>query len=89
MRTATVRARIEPDLKIQAEHIFKKLGLLPSDAIRLLYHRTILSRGIPFEMKIPNRETLSAVDELRSKVKHKSYSSARKVIESLEADKSS
>ncbi|MFZ2653759.1 MAG: type II toxin-antitoxin system RelB/DinJ family antitoxin [Victivallales bacterium] len=86
MRTATVRARIEPDLKEQAEHIFKKLGLLPSDAIRLLYHRTILSRGIPFEMKIPNRETLAAIAELRSKAVHKSFSSARKAFESLEND---
>jgi hypothetical protein len=40
-------------------------------------------------LKNYNRETLAAVAELRSKVKHKSYSSARKVIESLEADKSS
>jgi len=86
MRTATVRARIEPNLKEQAEHIFKTLGLIPAEAIRLFYHRTILTRGIPFEMKIPNSETLAAVRELRSKGKHKGYSSARKVMVSLEND---
>ncbi|HCE44708.1 MAG TPA: type II toxin-antitoxin system antitoxin, RelB/DinJ family [Lentisphaeria bacterium] len=86
MRSATVRARIEPDLKNQAEHIFKALGILPAEAIRLFYHQSVLSRGIPFKLQIPNEKTLAAVAELDSKKKHKRFHSVKKVLESLEND---
>ncbi len=56
-KTATVRARIEPELKDKAEHVFRKLGLTATQAIRLFYKQVQLRDGLPFEVAIPNEIT--------------------------------
>jgi DNA-damage-inducible protein J len=54
-KTAMIRARIDPDLKVKAETILGNLGLNASDAIRLFYTQIMLSDGLPFDVRIPNR----------------------------------
>lgn len=61
--TATVYARIEPELKTDVEGILSQLGLTPSAVIQMLYSQIKLTRGIPFEIKLPSRKPLS-LDEL-------------------------
>jgi len=56
-KTSTIRARIEPDLKNKAEHIFKQLGLTTTQAITLFYKQVELNKGLPFNIAIPNKET--------------------------------
>ena len=56
-KTATIRARVEPDLKNTAEHIFNKLGLTTTQAITLFYKQVELRNGLPFEITIPNTTT--------------------------------
>ena len=65
-KTKTVRARVEPKLKRGAEAGFKKIGLKPSEAVTLFYKRVELTRGIPFEMRIPNKETRRAIAQARA-----------------------
>ncbi len=86
MRTSVVRARIEPDLKLQAENIFKAIGISHTDAIRLFYRQSVIRRGIPFKLKVPNAITLSAVKELEGKKLPRKFSSVKKAFESLEND---
>ena len=62
---ATVRARVDSDLKQEAEAIFKKLGLNTSQAIVMFLNMVKLQNGIPFDMKIPNKETLKAMQEAK------------------------
>ncbi|MBD2395634.1 type II toxin-antitoxin system RelB/DinJ family antitoxin [Cyanobacterium aponinum FACHB-4101] len=62
-KTATVRARIEPDLKIRVEHIFQKLGLSTTEAINLFYKQVELQQGLPFEVKIPNEITQKTLEK--------------------------
>lgn len=64
-KTATVRARIDPDLKAKAEAILKRIGLSASGAVRLYYARVILDDGIPLDMHIPNATTRRAMRNLR------------------------
>lgn len=52
-KTANLYARIEPDVKEQAESILSTLGIPVSNAINMFYKQIILQRGIPFEMKLP------------------------------------
>ena len=52
-KTANLYARIEPDVKEQAESILSALGIPVSNAINMFYKQIILQRGIPFEMKLP------------------------------------
>ena len=47
-KTATVRARAEPDLKAAAESVLSELGLTPTQAITLFYREIVRERGIPF-----------------------------------------
>ena len=54
-KSANLYARIEPDVKEQAEGILASLGIPVSNAINMYYKQIILHRGIPFEVKLPNR----------------------------------
>ena len=56
-KTATVRARIEPDLKNDVEKLFKTLGLSTTEAINLFYRQVKLKKGLPFNIVIPNKTT--------------------------------
>jgi len=56
-KSATVRARIEPHLKREAEGMLDKLGLSATQAITLFYRQIILRKGLPFNVVIPNATT--------------------------------
>jgi DNA-damage-inducible protein J len=64
-KTSSIRARIEPNLKGKAEHIFQQLGLTTTQAITLFYKQVELKKGLPFDVAIPNkitRKTFSDTD---------------------------
>lgn len=65
-KTEMIRARVEPELKYQAEEVFSKIGLSPTEAITLFYAQVTLHRGLPFAVKIPNAETIEALRQARS-----------------------
>lgn len=52
-KTSNLYARIEPEVKEQAETILSALGIPVSCAINMFYKQIILQRGIPFEIKLP------------------------------------
>ena len=56
-KSSTIRARIEPDLKEKADHIFRKLGLTTTQAITLFYKQVELRKGLPFDVAIPSETT--------------------------------
>jgi DNA-damage-inducible protein J len=58
-KTATARARIEPEIKDEAERILEECGLSASEAIGLFYRQVILRHGIPFPVQNFNEETRS------------------------------
>ena len=60
-KTDMIRARVEPDLKREAEAVFSWLGLSATEAIRLFYKQVTLQHGLPFAVKIPNAETREAL----------------------------
>ncbi|WP_373245544.1 type II toxin-antitoxin system RelB/DinJ family antitoxin [Lacrimispora indolis] len=55
-RTANIFARVEPDLKEQAEQVLNQLGIPMSNAVGMFLKQIVLQRGIPFEMKLPAYE---------------------------------
>lgn len=74
MKTTTVRARIEPDLKYEVENVLAALGLSFSEAIELFLRQVKLNRGIPFDIRIPNKVTLKTfhdTDKGKNLVRHK------------------
>lgn len=61
-KTANLYARIEPDVKEQAENILSALGIPASNAINMFYKQIILNRGLPFEVKLPAAKPLNLAE---------------------------
>ena len=53
-KSANLYARIEPEVKEQAEAILNALGISASNAITMFYKQIILRKGLPFEVKLPD-----------------------------------
>lgn len=64
-KDATFSARIDGDLKQHGDKIFHSLGVKPSQALSIFYSQVVMHGGFPFEVKIPNEETLEAMREIR------------------------
>ncbi|WP_275784194.1 type II toxin-antitoxin system RelB/DinJ family antitoxin [Pararhizobium gei] len=63
--TKMLHVRVDDDLSEDANAVFRSLGLTMSEAIRLFLHRSVVSQGIPLELKVPNATTLEALAEAR------------------------
>lgn len=50
IKSANVIARVNPDIKKQAEEIIYNLGLNASSVINALYRQIIINKKIPFEI---------------------------------------
>jgi len=56
-KSANVLARVEPEVKEQAESIMSKLGLPASIVINALYKQIIMTKSIPFSLSLPKEPT--------------------------------
>jgi DNA-damage-inducible protein J len=72
--TQMIHTRIDQNLKRKAELVFSSLGINTTEAIRMFLTQVTLRQGIPFDIKIPNKETRKAMDELLTNKNLKSYS---------------
>jgi DNA-damage-inducible protein J len=62
----TFNARIDPRLKQDAELVFQRLDISLTDAFRLFLRQAVLQQGLPFDVKLPNAETVSALAEVQT-----------------------
>lgn len=62
-KTGVVNVRIDAQDKHSADLVMEKLGVTPTEVIRLLYRQITLQRRLPFEVALPS-ETLEAVEEI-------------------------
>ncbi len=61
--TATVHARIDAKTKQASERVLHKIGMTPTDAVRLLYRQIALRKEFPLELRLPNKLTASTLDK--------------------------
>ena len=54
-KTANVTARIQPNIKEQAEAILERLGIPVSVFIDMTYRQVIMRDGVPFSLDIPDK----------------------------------
>jgi DNA-damage-inducible protein J len=80
-----VRARIDMKTKERAAEALQAMGLSISDAIRLLMLRVADEHRLPFEVKVPNKKTLDAINELETG-KGKKFNSIDALMDDLNAD---
>lgn len=83
VKTAEVRARIEPKLKKESAKIFKQLGLSESEGVRLLLKGMVLRKGFPFDLKVPNKETKKAFEDVENGNTVGPFNSVEEMIQEL------
>ena len=74
-KTEQINVRMEPKVQVEAEAVFAQLGMTPSQAIIMFYRQVSLQQGLPFEVRIPNAETVEAMRELDEGQNLRSYES--------------
>lgn len=63
---AVVRARIDRATKQEATELFQKMGITVSDAIRMMLVQAVAEKALPFDVKVPNAETVAALRDSRN-----------------------
>ena len=77
---AVINIRVNDEVKKEADTIFKSLGLNMSVAMNLFLKKCINEKGIPFDLKIPNKETNKI---LNGDIERKSYKNVDELFEDL------
>jgi DNA-damage-inducible protein J len=65
-QTSMLHIRVDDDTKEQATVALSAMGLTMSDAVRLFLRRVVIDQAFPLELKVPNAETLAAMEESRA-----------------------
>ncbi len=64
MATTMVHIRVDEQVKAQAAEALASMGLSVSDAVRMMLVRVAAEKALPFEIRVPNAETVAAMREL-------------------------
>lgn len=62
MATSMVHIRVDEKVKAKAAKALAAMGLTVSDAVRLLLTRVAAEKALPFDVRVPNRETIAAME---------------------------
>ena len=66
MATSTmIHVRIDEELKDKATQALDAMGLTLADAVRIYLKRIAADQAIPFDVKVPNSETVAAMEAAR------------------------
>jgi len=79
MKTQTT-IRVEEESYHKAKEILGSLGLNYSQAINVFNKMIVLNNGLPFDVKLPTKETQKALDELKQK-EGKTFNSVDELFE--------
>ena len=56
---------LDTAMKKKAQEIFKQYGMGLSDAFNIFLSQSVMEKGIPFQIKIPNEETAQVIKDAR------------------------
>ncbi len=82
---SVIRARINGKIKEEATAVLAAIGLTPSDAFRLMMIRVAQERSLPFDLLIPNEETVAAIKSAKAG-QAKSFANLQELMGNLHAD---
>jgi len=83
MTGTAMTVRIDPDIKNKAAEYLKQMGLTTSEATRLFLHSVVLHKGLPFELRIPDEKTITAIKESKKGVNITKHKSKKEPFEDL------
>ena len=81
-----LHVRMDTEMKRKATTALAAMGLTPSEAVRLLFHRIAVDQAFPLELKVPNAQTRRAMAEVDEMVKTRTarFASADEMSAELE-----
>ncbi|WP_338924583.1 type II toxin-antitoxin system RelB/DinJ family antitoxin (plasmid) [Pseudomonas silesiensis] len=83
-KNTTVRARIDDELKEQAEAVLASYGITMSHAIIMMIRQMVIQQKIPFIHVQPNAKTLAVMDALdRGEMPTTTYESPQEAFKAL------
>lgn len=89
-KTATLNIRTDPEIKAQAERIYRDFGITLTDAVNIFLRKSVMEGGLPFDMRQPNAETLAAMREaediLAGRREARGYTSVQQLFDELDAE---
>lgn len=62
-KSANVTARVQPEIKRQAEAVLDKIGLPVSVLIDTLYRQIIMTGGVPYSLAVPKLPTRDSMTD--------------------------
>ena len=72
-------------VKADAERALDAMGLTMSDVVRMVLTRVAAEKALPFEVRVPNLETVAAMKELERGA-GKSFATVSALLADLNAD---
>jgi DNA-damage-inducible protein J len=86
VQTSMLHIRVEDDVKEQATEALTAMGLSMSEAVRLFLRRVVIDQAFPLELKVPNAQTLEAMQESRAMMakRRTQFTSADELFADLE-----
>ena len=84
-KTVMIHARVQSGLKADTEKIFRKLGLSTTEAITVFFSQVRLLKGLPFDVRIPNKTTLETFKKTDAGKDLNEYKSMAKFKEKMTA----
>jgi DNA-damage-inducible protein J len=90
IHTSMLHIRVDDDIKEQATLALTSMGLSVSDAVRLFLRRVVIDQAFPLELKVPNAQTIAAMEESRALMakRRTRFASGDELLAHLEKDSS-
>jgi DNA-damage-inducible protein J len=83
MGQATISVKTDSGLKNGVGKILQQLGLNHSTAINMYYRLILARKGIPFDVKLPNKKTLKTIDDIEKGKNVKKFNTAEELFDDL------
>jgi len=84
-KNTNINIRTTEDIKKNAGIILTGLGLNMSSAVNLFLKQVINYRGIPFDLRLPNKETLHAMDDIENRHNLESADTVEEMFKKIDA----
>ena len=85
-KTAVVTARVEPELKKEAEEVISQVGLTMSQAVTIYLRQIVNRRAIPFELRAERPENSAQFLKNLAGIVHSGYSDTSERVDELVAE---
>ncbi len=82
-KTAEIRVLLEPSLKKKSRKILDEIGMSESEAVRIFFRNLVNRKEFPIELKVPNEETIKAMEDVDKGNYSKGYSDVDEMFKDL------